>query len=380
MNPWVRNRLSAEGPVPFERFMEWALYHPEHGYYASGRAAPGRDEGDFTTAPQTSTLFGRCLARVVAAADRALGRPDPFVLVEGGAGEGRLARDLLCALAEREAALYERLRYAAEESGPSWRGLWEASLSDHRERVLAEVPAAFSGLYLSNELVDALPVHRLRRFEGELREVFVAADGGRLVEVLRPPSRPELAAYLDTERIEVAEGYEVEVNLRALEWLRGVARRLERGYVVTIDYGDEGHRLFGPQRPRGTSAAYRRHTLSEDLLADPGGQDLTAHVNFSALRRSGAELGLDAAPLQTQRDFLFAAGLLEEVEALEGEGLPEPELLAARRSVAPLLFPDQMGDAFHVLVQAKGAPLDAMPQDPRTAGSRLSDGEPFRLP
>lgn len=361
---WIREQIASEGPVPFERFMEWALYDPGHGYYASGRAAPGRDEGDFTTAPQTSVIFGRCLANVVAAADRGLGEPDPFWLVEGGAGEGRLARDLLDTLAARDPALYGRLAYTAEESGPIWRAWQEENLTPHRARIREGAPEAFEGLYLSNELVDAFPVHRLTRRGGELREVFVAVERDHFVEVLRPPSRPELMGYLEAEGIEVAEGCEVEVNLRALDWLRRVARRLSRGYVVTIDYGDEASRLYGPHRPRGTAAAYRRHALSDDLLAVPGEQDLTAHVNFSALRRAGAEAGLAAAPLLTQRAFLFGAGLLREVEALEGEDLPESELLAMRRAVAPLLFPDQMGDAFRVLVQAKAAPLDALPLAP----------------
>jgi SAM-dependent MidA family methyltransferase len=364
LTAWIRDRIAAEGAVPFERFMEWALYHPEHGYYASGRAAPGRDEGDFTTAPQTSALFGRCLANIVAAADRALGSPDPFWLVEGGAGEGRLARDVLDALSARAPELYARLAYAAEESGPAWGARQEENLAPHRARLREAPPETFEGLYLSNELVDAFPVHRLTRRGGELREVFVGTRGDGFEELLRPPSRPELADHLAADGIEVAEGQEVEVSLRAPEWLRGVARRLRRGYVVTVDYGDEAPRLYGPHRPRGTSAAYRSHALSEDLLAAPGEQDLTAHVNFSALRRVGTEEGLESSPLLTQRDFLFGAGLLEHVEALEAEGLAEQELLAARRAVAPLLFPDQMGDAFRVLVQAREAPLDALPLVP----------------
>lgn len=360
---WIRDRIAAEGPVPFERFMDWALYHPEYGYYASGRAAPGRDEGDFTTAPQLSRLFGRCLAALVIAADEALGRPEPFTLVEGGAGEGRLARDLLDALVERAPELYGRLVYAPEEAGPVWAARQEELLAPHRPRLSREHPAAFGGLYLSNELADAFPVHRLRRVGGELREVFVALQGEDFAEMFLPPSRPELAAHLDAEGVELPEGCEAEVSLRALDWLRDVARRLRRGYVVTIDYGDEAARLYGPHRPRGTCAAYRRHAFSSDLLAAPGEQDLTAHVDFTALRRAGEEEGLSAAPLVGQREFLFSLGFLREVEAMEEWGLSETELLAVRHALAPLLFPGGMGDSFRVLLQSKDVPRLSLPAE-----------------
>ena len=181
------------------------------------------------------------------------------------------------------------------------------------------------------------------------------------------PASPEARDFLDAQGLEVPEGCEAEACPRALGWLERVAALLDRGFVVTIDYGDEAERLYGPGRPRGTCAAYRAHRISGDLLADPGDQDLTAHVNFTALRRAGERLGLDAAPLLKQRDFLFAAGLMEEVARLEA-GLPEVERMAAMQALAPLLLPDGgMGDAFKVLVQAKAAPLDAVPLEPAAA-------------
>jgi SAM-dependent MidA family methyltransferase len=351
--------------VPFERFMDWALYHPDHGYYTSGRAAPGRDEGDFTTAPQTSRLFGRCIANLVIAADDALNRPVPFTLVEGGAGEGRLARDVLDALVERAPDLHRRLVYWPEESGPLWRARQQSLLAPHAACIPARAPEAFLGLYLSNELVDAFPVHRVRRIGGELREVYVDRSGDGFSEVLGPVSRPEIAHHLADDGISVAEGCEVEVNLRAMVWIRGVARKLEKGFVATVDYGDEAERLFGPHRPLGTCVAYAGHRLSDDLLADPGFQDLTAHVNFSALRRAGEAEGLESSPLSNQRELLFAFGLVSEVEAMEHLGLSELDLLEARRALAPLLFPGPaMGDAFKVLIQSKGiSPFTLVPRD-----------------
>ncbi|MBI5442379.1 MAG: SAM-dependent methyltransferase [Deltaproteobacteria bacterium] len=363
---WIRGQIGAGGPVIFEQFMDWALYHPEHGYYASGRAALGRDEGDFTTAPQISELFGTCLARLISAADRALGSPARFSLVEGGAGEGRLGRQILDALQLRDPNLYGRLTYSPEESGEAWRARQEELLAPHRARVANAQARDFVGLYLSNELVDAFPVHRLVRRNDTLWEVYVGLEADNLTELLLPPSRPELAQLLEEEGVHVEEGCEVEVNLRALEWLRSVAGRLRRGYVVTVDYGDEAESLYGRRRAGGTCLAYERHRTSEELLARPGLRDLTAHVDFTALRRAGLSAGLEAAPLRTQRDFLFGLGFLREVEELEHRGLSEAELLAARRALAPLLFPG-MGEAFHVLVQAKDAPLSALPLDSKRA-------------
>jgi len=363
---WIAARIAAQGPVPFATFMDWALYHPEQGYYASGRVRVGHDRGDFTTAPHLSGLFAGCLARLVEAADRALGGPDPFVLAEGGPGEGRLARDLLDRLRETSPGLYARLRYAPDETSPALRArqgeLWEP----HRNRLAPwPPPAPVVGLYLSNELLDAFPVHRLLHQKGELQEVHVGWDGVRLREVVLPPSRPELAAHLAAEGIELPEGCEAEVNLGVGGWLETVSAGLERGYVVTVDYGDEAARLYGLHRPRGTALAYRAHRTSEDLLTDPGEQDLTAHVDFTALRRAGEGLGFTAAPLLSLRQFLFALGLLGELEGLEAGGLGAVEALEARRAAAPLLLPGTgMGESFKALVLARRAPLAALPLDP----------------
>ncbi|MHB8763870.1 MAG: class I SAM-dependent methyltransferase [Deferrisomatales bacterium] len=363
----IRLEIERSGPVTFERFMALALYDPEHGYYASGRVRVGRDEGDFTTAPHLSPLFARCLARLVAAADLALGRPAPFVLAEGGPGEGRLALGLLDTLGARHPDLYGRLVYAPDETSPALARRQTELLAPHREK-LRTWPAPGAGVYLSNELLDAFPVHRVVRRGGELLEVHVAAGEVGLEAVLLPPAGPEVPRFLAANGLQVPEGGEVEVSLGVEGWLGRVAGTLERGYVVTLDYGDEARRLYGPARPGGTCVAYRGHRLSDDLLASPGEQDLTAHVDFTALRRHGERLGLAASPLLGQRDFLFALGLAAEVEALDGLGLSTAELLAARRSLAPLLLPGPgMGDGFKALVLAKGAPLGALPLDPTAA-------------
>jgi SAM-dependent MidA family methyltransferase len=376
---WIADRIAESGPVPFATFMEWALYHPEHGYYSSGRVRVGDDRGDFTTAPHLTGLFARCLARFVGAVDRALGEPDPFVLAEGGPGEGRLARDLLDRLRETAPHLYRRLRYAPDEASPALRKRQSLLWAPHRDRLAPwPPPAPVEGIYLSNELLDAFPVHRLVRRHGRLLEIHVALgetgevgeQAPRLREVLLPPSRPELAqrwGLWEAQGVALPEGCEAEVNLQSRSWLAGVSAALARGVVLTIDYGDEASRLYGPRRPRGTALAYRAHRAVENLLEDPGGQDLTAHVDFTSLRRHGEELGLEAAPLLRLRDFLFATGLLDDLEALERDGLDETAAWEARRAAAPLLLPGHgsqgMGESFQVLVQARGVALSALPLD-----------------
>ncbi len=346
-------RIRLEGPIPFAAFMDWALFDPEGGYYASGRVQVGEDRGDFTTAPHLTPVFARCLSRLAVRLDEALGHPSPFVLIEGGPGEGRLAADLLDALRVREPRLYDRLRYAPDERSAALAGRQAAAWTGHRDKVavLAAIEDA-QGLYFSNELLDAFPVHRLVRKAGTLQEIYVDWDGSRFREVMGPPSRAECAAELAADGFDAAEGCEVEVNLGVTEWLQGVGKRLARGCVVTVDYGDEARRLYGPHRPQGTCVAYRGHRLSQDLLADPGGQDLTAHVNFSSLRRAGTSLGWCPGPLLPLRDFLFTLGLIEEVEAMEAEAGSDLEALGSRQALAPLLL--EMGEAHKAMIQARG--------------------------
>lgn len=372
---WIADRIAEQGPIPFATFMDWALYHPEHGYYASGQVRVGEDQGDFTTAPHLTVLFARCLVRLVRIADDALGGPDPFVLAEGGPGEGRLARDMLDCLREESPALYSRLRYAPDESSPALRLRQKCLWTAHQDRIVEWPPRTpVEGLYLSNELLDAFPVHRLTRRDGRLWEVHVDSDGSGLTEVLRPPSRPELLGGLPPHTA-FPEGCEMEVNLGVTGWLSGVSAALARGYVVTIDYGDEASRLYGVHRPRGTVRGYRTHRVREELLATPGLQDLTAHVDFTALREAGEALGLQASRLLPLRDFLVSLGLLEQVNRLEERCLSALEALEARRAAAPLLLPDPgMGESFKALVQARGAPLEALQLDAdRTPREILED-------
>lgn len=354
----LAEQIKTQGPIPFAAFMESALFDPEEGYYSSGRVRVGDDQSDFTTAPHLTPIFSRCLARLVFRADRALGHPFPFVLFEGGPGEGRLAADLLEVLRSREPNLYRRFLYAPDERSQALAARQAAAWSRHPGKVVpADRFLAADGMYFSNELLDAFPVHRLVRQGPELREIWVDWDGSRFREFTGPLSRADLAAELAADGVEVSDGCQVEVRLGVREWFLGVTERLGRGCVVTVDYGDDAGRLYGPHRPEGTCAAYRRHRLGPDLLANPGGQDLTAHVNFSSVRRAGNAVGFRAGPLLNLRDFLLALDLPGELTALESEAGSELDALRVRRALAPLLLPE-MGEAHRAMVQVRGLRLE----------------------
>lgn len=359
--PWIRAQIRRCGPVPYAQFMKWALYHPEFGYYSGGKVRLGDDRGDYTTSPHLTPVFARCLRRLVSRVDAALGCPPTLWVVEGGPGEGRLASDLLNCLRADDPDVYRRVAYALDELSPALRRRQLELLAEHRDLVSPLPPSEpLEGLYFSNELLDAFPVHRVRKEGGGWKEVYVTVAGDTLVEEPGPLSDSRILQVLEACGVELEDGCVAEVSLEAVRWMEVAARRLRRGYVVTIDYGDEAERLYAPGRGD-TCLAYFGHRPTPELLARPGEQDLTAHVNFTALRREGERHGLASGPLLDQREFLFALGLAEEVERLEGGFDSEVDRLAARQALAPLLM--GMGEAFKVLVQSRGVPLEALALD-----------------
>lgn len=326
-------RIARDGPMTFRDVMAAALYHPEHGYYTRG--LPWKGAGDFTTAPRYGPTFGLAvmgLLRMV----RAEMPPGAFEVVEVGSGSGELAAQLWPLL--REEGM--RLRTVDHRRPPKLpqQVPWTASMEGFRIR----------GAILSNELFDALPVHRVTMTGEGLREEWVVARGETLAIELHPPSRPELAAYLDRFGWRLAEGQTVEVSLDALTMMRRLGGALEQGIVLTVDYGHDARELL-QHGPDGTLAAMRSHRQEPDALARLGEQDLTAHVNFTALEEEGRAAGLDMVANVPQRNLLAATGALRGLAAkLQGaEGLQEA--LAAKT----LLAPGSLGD-FRVLVQAKG--------------------------
>lgn len=347
----IRAEIRATGGLlPFDRFMDLALYAPGLGYYAAGAVKLG-PEGDFITAPEISPLFGRCLAVQCAEVLEQLGGGD---LLELGAGTGALAVQLLETL-ERLGALPGRYRIL--ELSPDLR-------SRQRERILERVPhlaplcdwptslpTGLRGLVLANEVIDAMPVHRFRvREDGTVDELFVAERGGALAEVAAPARSPGLAAAvagLHAQGLARSTGYSSEINLRLGPWLDAIGACLEAGLVLLIDYGYPRRSYYQPDRTMGTLMCHLRHRCHDDPYREIGLQDITAHVDFTAVAEAGAAAHLDLAGFTTQAHFLIGCG----IERLLTDCATNPELALGARQ---LLLPTAMGERFKVLGLARG--------------------------
>lgn len=356
-------RIGSEGPLTVAAFMEAALYHPAYGYYAAAPQRSGRG-GDFYTSVDVGPLFGECLAELAARACRALRRRGcgSFDLVEAGAGNGRLMRDLLDALQRDAPDCYAAARVTLVERSPAARDAQAATLAPHVARLQGSepaLPADFTGLLIANELLDAMPVHRVVAAADGLREVYVGAASGRLALLRGPLSTPALSAYLDRLGLRLPVGTTADVSLDALAWARGAASVLRRGYIVLIDYGHDALRLFGAGRAPGTLRAYRRHLVDPaaesparpSWLADPGAHDLTAHVDFTSIAQALAGGGLDVLPRLDQTQLLLRLGLADRLaRPARDERARLARLLAART----LVVPGGPGSTHGALVAARG--------------------------
>ncbi|HJT19249.1 MAG TPA: SAM-dependent methyltransferase [Nitrospira sp.] len=355
----IASEIAASGPIPFARFMELALYHPQHGYYMrpveSGAERIGWS-GDFYTSPDVHSILGQALARQARQIDALLGRPDPFIAVEMGPGKGLLARDFLGAVRAEDPHLSRRLRLVLIERSPAMRLLQQETLDpwlgqpglvtwleDLRSLSLGSV----TGVMFSNELPDAFPVHRIEIVEGKPLEIFVDYRDGRFVECLKPLSQPAIEKYLRRLDVTLPDGYRTEINLCAVEWMKGVASGLDRGVAITIDYGHTARDLYGPERSKGTFLCYYSQMTSDDPYVRVGLQDMTSHVDFTSLAMIGSETGLETTGFTNQMSFLMGLGVEETIERLEPES---PQLYAALH----LLKPEGMGRTFKILVQHKG--------------------------
>jgi SAM-dependent MidA family methyltransferase len=351
--------LRRTGAITFERYMALCLYHPEYGYYTQGRDRTGV-EGDYFTSPDLHPIFARLVARQAAEMWDLLGRPSRFSWVELGAGRGLFAQDFLYWVKSVLPDFALALDYVAIEPSPRQgarlrQRLAESGLAE-AVRLLEnlELLTPITGCFFSNELVDAFPVAVLTRAGGHLKEVYVAAQGDKLCEKLGPISNPAAAAALARYANPLEEGCRVEVNLIASQWMRSVAEKLLRGFMITVDYGDLAKYLYTEDRPQGTLLAYHHHWPSGDLFTNPGQGDLTAHVNFSALIDAGKDAGLDFTGFTSQQRFLLALGEANQLADLYEPGATEIENLKARLKLKRLIHPEGMGNIFKVLVQHRG--------------------------
>jgi SAM-dependent MidA family methyltransferase len=340
----LAQRISRQGPITFAEFMRECLYHPEFDFYTSVDVHP---------------IFGRLLARQLAEMWEALGRPADFWAVEVAAGTGRLAAQVLDFAAGQLGPFYDALHYVAVEQSAARRGehgkMLASHLSSGRAISASELPQEIpTGCIFSNELLDALPVHRVAVRQGVLQEVYVASDGEELAEELGPLSTPELESYFREQGVTLREGQQAEAGLAACLWILEAGKCLGRGFVLTVDYGREAAELYDQRHMRGTLLAYSRHRATEDFLHTPGEQDLTAHVNFTALDLWGRRAGLTRRGCVSQMEFLVALGQANEFADLYEPGASEVERIRARLLLKTLIHPEGMGETFYVFVQQKG--------------------------
>ena len=357
----ILSQIEERGAIPFSQFMEWCLYHPEDGYYQSERMSIGRN-GDFYTGPCVHPLFGGLIAKQLSQMSERLGGTF-FDVVEQGGDRGFLCEDILQWAKQKAPTFYERLRYHLIETSPHLLKEQKDRLVEHQKegKVFWMEPEAFErgkalmeGCFLSNELVDAFPVHQVIFDRGILKEIYVTQDHGQLKEQWGGLSNPRIASYFQTEDIALREGQRAEVNLKALDWVEKVARCLNKGFALTIDYGYLAKELYGPHRREGTLLCYYQHRTSENPYERLGEQDITSHVNFSSLIQKGEEVGLHLTGLVPQYRFLLALGLLQEMESL-GRDMSEMDALRLRLSLKHLIEPEMaMGEVFKVLIQHKG--------------------------
>lgn len=373
----IRRRLRENGPITFAEFMEVALYWPRGGYYSRGGqdTGPFGSTGDYYTSPMAHPAFGALLAVQLYQFWLLLDRPNPFHVVESGAGNGQLCRDLLAAAVHLPDGFPGCVRYLClDRSATPLTGPPQAT------KIAADgLPLRhLRGCILSNELLDAFPVHQVRVEGGELREVFIALDpgagpdGGRLVETLDEPSTPALAARLDALGVELVEGQTAEINLGLDGWAASAAASLDAGFLLTIDYGRTADELYAAQlRPRGTLTTFYRHVQTDAPLRHIGDQDITAQVDFTSLVNAGRRAGLEPLGYATQGEFLRNLGLEDfrrrrsdqQVTAhpgpVEGPGpssLAPQERVDNRAGLLALARAGGLGD-FKVLVQGRNIPV-----------------------
>lgn len=360
--------IREHGPMTVAAFMDLALYDPSFGYYARSTRRSGA-AGDFFTSVDVGAVFGELLEAQIAEMAGLLSgdASQPVDLVEAGAGNGRLSSDILRAARQHHPRLYERLRVHLVEASPAAREAQRATLGEKAERLASSstaLPDRINGIVFANELLDAMPTHQVVMREDGLREVYVSPQ---LALAEGPLSTPALADYLEHLGVALEPGWRVEINLRSVEWIRDLARRLDRGFVILIDYGHEARELYSVGHSNGTLTTFARHTASgpesapgtPPWLTNPGEQDITAHVDFTSIRAAAEKEGLLTLGFLDQTYFLLA--LSRNLENLDNpQNRENLENLKKRLALKTLIMPGGLGSTMKVLIFGKGVGRPAL--------------------
>jgi SAM-dependent MidA family methyltransferase len=380
-NPQLVKRIAeaiASSPqqrITFAEYMERVLYDPQFGYYATNQVKIG-PAGDFYTAPHLGPDFAELLAEQFVQMWQMIGKPITFTLVEMGAGQGLVAADILAYVESTQPEFFAALDYLIVEKAQALiaeqqqrLGTWVNSNKVRWLSLAAIAPNSITGCFFSNELVDAFPIHRFTLQQAELQEIYVrqadSETGFLFEETLAAPSTAQLSAYFRLNQIEITDssypdGYSSEVNLAALAWLEDVTKRLQRGYVLTIDYGYPASQYYSPARQQGTLQCFYQHRSHDNPYLNIGQKDITAHVDFTALQEQGQQCGLETIGFTQQGLFLMGLGLGDRLVANNTGAITSDlsQVLQRREALHQLINPLKLG-GFGVLVQSKGlAPVE----------------------
>lgn len=355
----LRKRIITHGPITFFEWMQAALYDSNNGYYCGADRRKWGRLGDYRTSPERSSLFGATFARYFVELYKTLGHPHTFTILEPGAGDGSFAASVLRTLEDYYPKVFSRTRYLLDEPGLQSQETARKRLSsfaDHVSFTKAGEPEV--GIVFSNELLDAFPVHRVTMVQGRLQEFYVGLGlESEFVWRLGDPSTTNIAQYLEIQGLKLGEGQIVEVNLEIEGWLKEVAAGLKNGYVVTVDYGAESEDLYptslSDPRYRGTLRSFQRHKIIDDVLSNPGEQDLTTTINWTAVKSIGKNLGFSVVEFERQDKFLLAAGLLDQLEKASEKAKTEADKLKLSSAALEMILPTGMSASFQVLVQKK---------------------------
>ena len=349
----IKNKIHEKGPISFHDFMEMALYYPGLGYYTSSPDKIGK-QGDYYTSPYYSNVFGNVIAKQLEEMWLFTGKNE-FTIVEYGAGMGSLCIDILKELQFNE-EFFGSLRYCIIEKSDAMRQKEKKIVDDNllHEKItwydsIGEMPS-FTGCVLANEVLDNFSVHKVIMKEKELKEVFVDWDNG-FIEIVKPAG-DDLKEYFATLGIELPDDFCAEVNLEAIDWLKKISASLEKGFVLTIDYGYPSAELYQAHHRLGTIVCYNKHSVNDLPYHNIGQQDITAHVNFSALKLWGAKHGLNNCGFTNQSQFLLGLGLTEHLRKLEEREKHAFDVRKKLMIVHTMLM--SMGRKFKVLIQQKG--------------------------
>lgn len=370
LEKYVEQLISEKGQITFAEFMDIALYKEGLGYYQ--KQNPFGQQGSFYTSVNASESFGRTLARSFIYITKLLGLEQRFC--EMGAGSGMLANDILNFVKEREPEFYEELDYLIiEKSGyliERQKELIEKNHPGKAKWITFEELDNFNGVFYSNELVDAFPVHRVIRMDGELKELYVSKIDGALRFNPGELSTTELKDFLDNINLKVTETQIVDINLDLKRFIEAMADKINKGVMVTIDYGFEAPMLYQSYRRDGTVTCYYNHTQNNDFFDRIGYQDITAFVDFTSLSLYGSKKGLEPMAFMPQWLYLVQSGILEEIN--------EAETDLAKASIKALIMPDGgFGTNFQAFIQGKGIDIPADFRYSRPAKDTLQDMAEF---